>query len=134
MRPAPSQLVVELATELVPALVEDGSVEAGFGADVASDVGDACLNLLNASLGLLPIVAERGLAAHGLLRLTHLLPIGHQFLFEGLKAFHKAPLAVYISRIIGRLRYPTPALKVRGMSRFWSVQCRCNCPFASSNA
>src|SRR5690554_8203828 len=36
MRPAPGQLVVELAPELVPALVEDRAVEAGFLPDVAA--------------------------------------------------------------------------------------------------
>ena len=36
MRPAPGQLVVELTLELVPALVEDRAVEAGFLPDVAA--------------------------------------------------------------------------------------------------
>src|SRR5690554_7411027 len=36
MRPAPGQLVVELAPELVPPLIEDREVEAGFLPDVAA--------------------------------------------------------------------------------------------------
>src|SRR5690554_3883742 len=41
----------------------------------------------------------------------HLISVGHQFVFVGLEALHKAPVTDYLSSIIGRLRrtrYPSP--------------------------
>ena len=109
----PCELIVQLALKLKPALIEDGSVQAGLGPNVSSRfpgttrrrpghiahlqvldthhrvvladrglvqvvaerVTDAGVKTLDSGLGLLPIVAELYLAAHGLLRFAQSVPV-----------------------------------------------------------
>ncbi len=106
----PRQLVVQLAAELKPALIEDGFVQARLGLNVlagpldiagrrpghilhlqvldthhrvvladrgrglvqvvAADIADLLVELRDFGFRLLPVVAEPGFAAHGLLRLA----------------------------------------------------------------